>query len=79
MIWYTKDFDNLSEGAVVEAVLNYGDWDDVQKLIRILGTKKTAQIFYKQTRQKRSNYHKKSSNFFALYFKRHNYAQRNAD
>ncbi|MBI4120606.1 MAG: hypothetical protein HY454_04040 [Parcubacteria group bacterium] len=74
LIWYTKDFDSLSDEAVVEAVLNYGEWDDIQKLIRILGIKKTAQIFYKQARQKRSNYRKKSRNFFALYFKRHNYA-----
>jgi len=33
LIWWTQNFDNLSDESVVEAVLNYGNWDDVQKLI----------------------------------------------
>jgi len=28
LVWYTKNYDNLSEEAVVEAVLNYGNFDD---------------------------------------------------
>ena len=40
LIWSTKDYDSLSEESVVEAVLNYGDWNDFQTLITILGIKK---------------------------------------
>jgi hypothetical protein len=74
LIWYVKDYDSLSEGAIVEAVLNYGDWDDVQKMIKILGMKKTAAIFKKQARQKRCNYRPEIKNYFQLYFKKYHYA-----
>lgn len=69
MIWYTRDFDNLSNESVVEAVLNWGDFDDVKKLLSILGIKKTAQIFYKQVRRKRVNYDPKIRNYFELFLK----------
>ena len=40
LVWYVKDPEKLNNEAIVEAVLNYGDWDDVQKMIKILGIKK---------------------------------------
>lgn len=40
LIWWVDDYDRLSAEAIVEATLNYGDWDDVQTLIKILGFKK---------------------------------------
>ena len=48
LIWWTQDFDNLSDEAIVEAVLNYGHWDDMQELIEVMGVKNTAGIFKKQ-------------------------------
>ena len=71
LIWSTKDYDSLSEESVVEAVLNYGDWDDVQTLIKILGMQKTAEIFRKQTSQKRNNYYAQVKNYFRLYFEKY--------
>ena len=69
LIWYVRDYDSLSAESIVEATLNYGNWDDVQKLIKILGVKKTARIFYKQAAQKRCNYRPEIKNYFNLYFK----------
>lgn len=71
LIWYTKNYEGLSAESIVEATLNYGDWNDVQTLIKILGTKRTAEIFRKKSRQKRSNYDLKVKNYFQLYFKAH--------
>ena len=73
LIWYTKSYDKLSAESIVEATLNYGDWDDVQKLIRILGIKKMARIFRVETasKRKRGNYYPDVLNFFRLYFRRH--------
>ncbi|OGY45339.1 MAG: hypothetical protein A2729_00685 [Candidatus Buchananbacteria bacterium RIFCSPHIGHO2_01_FULL_39_14] len=71
LIWYVKDFNQLSAAAIVEAVLNYGDFSDVKKLIAILGMKKTAAIFRKQIRVKRINYDPKIVNYFKLYFKKY--------
>ena len=73
LIWYTKNYDNLPAESIVEATLNYGDWDDVMTLIKIIGIKKMAKIFRAQTspRRMRINYHPKTTHFFNLYFKRH--------
>ena len=68
LIWHTKNYDGLSEEAVVEAVLNYGDFDDVQKIIQILGIKKVAEIFRKQATLPRCNYRPEIKNYFQLYF-----------
>lgn len=71
LIWYTKSYDSLSDEVVVEAVLNYGDWDDVQELIKILGIKKTAKIFRKQVDNWRSNYRPYDVYYFTLYFNKY--------
>lgn len=71
LIWYTNDYKHLSKEAIVEAVLNYGDWDDVKKMFSILGMKKTAAIFKKQTTgHRRINYRPEIKNYFSLYFKK---------
>lgn len=71
LVWYVKEPENLSPEAIVEAVLNYGDWDDVKKLFSILGLKKTSEIFFKQTNRKRINYVPKIANYFKLYFRKY--------
>lgn len=71
LIWYTRDFKHLSDDAIVEAVLNYGDFDDVRKLLSILGLRKTYKIFKSQLKKKRVNYSPEIANYFTLYFKRH--------
>ncbi|MFA4873164.1 MAG: hypothetical protein WC659_04485 [Patescibacteria group bacterium] len=73
LVWSTKNYDGLSDATILEAVLNYGDWDDVQKVIKILGIKKAARIFREKSQQKRCNYLPKSKNYFRLYFNK--YAQ----
>ena len=37
LVWYVKDPDKLSEESVLEHVLNYGNWEDVQQFIKIKG------------------------------------------
>lgn len=74
LVWYVKDPNRLNDEAIVEHVLNYGNWEDVRKMIDILGVKKTAKIFSKQAKQKRCNYHKKTKSYFTLYFNKHAYA-----
>lgn len=79
LIWYTKNYDNLSQQAVVEAVLNYGNWEDVQELIKILGMKKVAAIFREKSKPSamgRQNYRSEIKYYFNLYFDK--YAPKNA-
>lgn len=71
LVWYTRNFEHLSEKAIVEAVLNYGDFEDIKKMMSILGIKRTADIFRKQIKQRRVNYDPKIINYFKLYFKKY--------
>ncbi len=68
LVWSTKNYEGLSQEAIVEAVLNYGDINDLKKLIEILGIEKTAEIFKKESNRKRSNYRPEVKNYFDLYF-----------
>jgi hypothetical protein len=71
LVWYVKDLDGLNDESIVEHTLNYGNWDDVQEMIKILGVKKTAEIFNKQVNQRRINYDTKILNYFKLYFSKY--------
>ena len=73
LIWYVKDYRALNEEAIVEATLNYGNWNDVQGMIRILGIARAAEIFRKQmiTGRQRGNYHRKTRHYFNLYFNKY--------
>lgn len=66
-----QDYKHLSKESIIEAVLNYGDFNDVKKMLSILGQKKTAAIFRKQLKQKRNNYDPKIANYFKLYFNKY--------
>src|SRR3989344_6439977 len=70
-IWYTKNYDGLGEESVVEAVLNYGDWDDLKQLCTILGIKRVAEIFWIHIQGTRCNYKPEVVNFFQIYFRQY--------
>ena len=71
LIWYVKDYDALDEASVVEAVLNYGDWNDVQEVIKMLGIGKVSEIFREYAFGERTNYRDDIRYYFDLYFKKH--------
>ncbi|HCC60068.1 MAG: hypothetical protein A2402_01315 [Candidatus Staskawiczbacteria bacterium RIFOXYC1_FULL_37_43] len=71
LIWYAKEPENLPVEAIVEHTLNYGNWDDFNQLIKIVGIKKIAEIFRRQTSGPRTNYDKKARNYFSLYFNKY--------
>lgn len=71
LIWYIKDYKHLNAESIIEAVLNYGNFDDVKKLFAALGIKKVARVFRKQLGRSRNNYYPEIINYFRLYFKRH--------
>ena len=74
LIWYSKDYDNLPEESIVEHVLNYGDWDDFQEMIRIMGIDRASQIFNAHAFRPRTNYFPDVSRYFKLYFDKHVHA-----
>ncbi len=71
LFWSTKNYDGLSNGAVVEGVLNYGDMNDVRELISLLGMQEVAKIFHENTNRPRVNYRPEVVNYFKLYFQKY--------
>jgi hypothetical protein len=71
LAWYVKDPSKLSDEAVLEHVLNYGNWDDVQQYFHLKGLKETARIFTVTAGRQRSNYLPEIQHFFSNYFKHH--------
>lgn len=68
LAWYVKNPENLSEQSVLEHVLNYGNWEDVQLFIKIKGRQETAELFEKSLTNKRTNYPPAIKNYFIRYF-----------
>lgn len=66
-----EDLVKLSPEVVVETFLNYADINQIKKMIEIIGIQRVAEIFHNQIKNVRVNYHKRTINFFTLYFNRH--------
>jgi len=71
LFWSTKNYDGLSNAVVVEAVLNYGDMNDVRELISLLGIREVAKVFRENTSRPRINYRPEIVNYFQLYFQKY--------
>lgn len=68
LAWYVKDPEKLSEESVLEHVLNYGNWEDVQLFIKIKGVEGTANLFNRSLKSKRINYQPAIQSYFLRYF-----------
>jgi hypothetical protein len=71
LVWHVKDYEGLSKSSILEAVINYGDWQDVQAIIKIIGIKNAYNIYRKKSGVKRTNYRPEIKNYFTLYFKKY--------
>lgn len=71
LAWYVADPGELSDESVLEHVLNYGNWDDVQEYIKLKGMAETARLFGATSRKQRVNYRPEIAYYFKLYFKAH--------
>lgn len=66
-----ENLQTLSLPVVIETILNSGDGENIRQLFKIVGLKKTKQIFFSQINKSRHNYSPQAVNFFKAYFKRH--------
>lgn len=71
LVWYVKSYDTLEERSIVEHVLNYGDWQDFKDMLQIMGVGNAARVFRQWAFAKRSNYHKRTAEYFNLYFNKY--------
>ena len=71
LLWYVKDYDQLTMESVLEAVLGYGNWQEVKSLVELVGKKKLALTYNRLINQSRVNLRPETINFFNLYFKKY--------
>ena len=68
LIWYSRNYKNLSEESIFEAIINYGNWKDFIKLQKLFGTKTLYLLFKKAVSKKRSNIRSETKNYFKKYY-----------
>ena len=71
LFWSVGDKHNLSERAVVEAVLTRGDFEDFRRLVASIGLERVAKYFNMISVQPRSDMDPRTKHFWKLYFDRH--------
>lgn len=71
LLWYTKEYDKLSEESIVESILNYGNWEDYLSLEKILGVERVSALFKKLKKRRRTNLRAQTINYFSKYFDRY--------
>lgn len=75
LFWWIKEDEkeNISLNLLVEAILNYGNLEDIKRLFELIGIEKVADIFNRQTSGFRTNYYPETLNYFKLFFKKYAY------
>ena len=73
LMWSTRSYNNLSLQSMVEAILNYGNWQDFKQLKEILGINELASVFEQIIKNNRNNLRPQTVNYFKKYFNK--YAQ----
>lgn len=70
LAWDVRDFDALSESSILERILNFGDWDDVQDFIKLKGRENTKNLYFANSKTSRTNYLPKIKAYFDRYFQK---------
>ena len=73
LFWYTPEDkkEEISNEFLVETILNYGDMNDVRKLIKIIGIERLSEIFSGLQGRKIMNYYPEIYNFFSILIKKY--------
>jgi hypothetical protein len=68
LFWYIKKeaIPNISNEVLVEFIFNYGTWEDVKELIKIIGFQELKRVYETITDRQVGNYHPEILNFMEL-------------
>lgn len=69
--WWVADTSDLSPDAIVEWILNYGEYSEKKALITLLWEKEFEDIFVSLSTKKRSNLRKEAWVYWKLYIDKH--------
>lgn len=68
LVWYVRDHSNISDTSILEHILNYGKWEQVQEAIRTLGLPNIITLYKSLTDKPRNNIKPRVKHYFDLYF-----------
>lgn len=73
LFWYTPEDkkEEISHEFLVETILNYGDLNDIRKLISIMGFDRFSEVFNNAQGRKKLNYYPEIYNFFSILIQRY--------
>ena len=73
LFWYIKKeaIPNISNDVLVEFIFNYGTWDDVKELIKIIGYQELKRVYDNITGRKIGNYHPEIYNYLGLIIRKY--------
>ncbi len=68
LFWYIKKdkIPQISNDVLVEFIFNYGTWEDIKQLIKIIGYPKLKRVFEDITDRKIGNYFPHVYNYLSL-------------
>ncbi len=68
LFWYINKeaIPNISNEVLVEFIFNYGTWQDVKDLIKIIGFQELKRVYEDVTDRKVGNYHPEILNYMGL-------------
>jgi hypothetical protein len=68
LFWYIKKdkIQDIGNEVLVEFIFNYGTWDDVKELIKIIGFQELKRVYENITDRKIGNYHPEIYNYLGL-------------
>jgi hypothetical protein len=69
--WWVKNPSSLSDEAIVEWILNYGEFSEKKELIAILWSEKFEYVFESIRSKPRSNLRKETWIYWRLYIDKH--------
>jgi len=68
LAWDIPQNCSLSDKSSFEHILNFGNWDDFQKSIQIIGLTNLHNLFKRIISSKKPNLRPQTINYFTLYF-----------
>jgi len=69
--WWVPDVTKLSEDAILEGTVNYGDFSDKKKLLSILGPKKFRNNLTRLVKSPRSSIRPETASYWLDYLATH--------
>ncbi|MDR0733922.1 MAG: hypothetical protein LBF08_07685 [Dysgonamonadaceae bacterium] len=73
LFWYSPENkeETVSDGLLVETIINYGTLDDIRQLFKVMGIYRVASVFRQMTGRKSKNIYPELRRYFELYFNKY--------